>query len=142
MTELKRKALAEFFEVDIDEIEETLELYNVFEVESEAGEYKVLTEDEADAEVRDYIEDILWAFNPSFLAGETGIDEEVFKPLSNLCESANPAIKAIIDGTCGLDSFVEAAISADGRGHFLSHYDGVEEDIRVGEEYFLIYRIN
>jgi hypothetical protein len=44
----------------------------------------------------------------------------------------------MVKGTCGLDSFVESAISADGRGRFLASYDGAESE----ENGYYIYRIN
>ena len=56
---------------------------------------------------------------------------------SKKCEGANDAILALIKKTDGgLDGFVEDAISADGRGHFLSSYDGDENE----ENGFYIYR--
>lgn len=100
--------------------------------------YRVLTDDEANAAAREYIEDSLWAFNADFLAGQTGIDAVAFKPLADLCESANAAVLAMVKGTCGLDTFVAAAISADGRGHHLSSYDGEENE----QGKFYIYRTN
>ncbi len=92
------------------------------------SEYRVLTEDEAHQAVRDAIVDSLWAFRPEFLASETGIDEDVFKALADKCEGANNAVLSLIKGTCGLDDFVNDAVSADGRGHFLSPYDGEERE--------------
>jgi len=41
-----------------------------------------------------------------------------------------------------IDSFVDAAISADGRGHFMSSYDGNENEEEVNGTTFYIYRIN
>jgi hypothetical protein len=58
---------------------------------------------------------------------------------SKKCEGANDSILALIEKTDGgLDGFVEEAVSVDGRGHFLSGYDG--EECEVGE--FFAYRIN
>jgi hypothetical protein len=54
------------------------------------------------------------------------------------CEGCNDFFKAIIKGTCGLDKFVEDAIEADGRGHFLAYYDGEENE--QGDCF--IYRVN
>ncbi len=105
-------------------------------------EYLVLDDDEADAACRESIEEFLWAFNPSFLSGETGIDECVFKALAEKCDENNEPIRAIIKGSCGLDHFIESAISTDGRGHFLSCYNGEENEVSVdGTEYY-IYRVN
>lgn len=52
------------------------------------------------------------------------------------CEDANDTIRALIDNSCGLDDFVEAAISADGRGHFLNSYDSNEYEV----DGFFIYQ--
>ena len=62
------------------------------------NEYRVLTDEEADELAYDYIMETLWAFSSSFLAGETGIDEEVFIALANngKCEGNNDAIASLI----------------------------------------------
>ena len=105
-------------------------------------EYMVLTEHERYKKAKEYIQETLWAFIPSFLAEETGLPEEVFRALSEKCESGNDAILALVEKTCGLSTFVESAIKADGYGHFLASYDGKEGKVTVeGEDYF-IYRIN
>ena len=106
------------------------------------GEYMVLNEHERNEKAKEYIQETLWAFIPSFLAEETGLPEEIFRALSEKCESGNDAILALVEKTCGLDAFVKAAVEADGYGHFLASYDGKEGKVTVeGEDYF-IYRIN
>ena len=104
----------------------------------------VCTESEADELAYEYIMDSLWAFLPSFLAGETGIDIEVFEALvaNGKCESNNDAVASLINSTCGVAEFVDAAIGADGRGHFIAHYDHEEHEVRVGGKNFYIYRVN
>ena len=106
------------------------------------GEYMVLNEHERNEKAKEYIQETLWAFIPSFLAEETGLPEEIFRALSEKCESGNDAILALVEKTCGLDTFVQSAIKADGYGHFLASYVGKEGKVTVeGEDYF-IYRIN
>jgi hypothetical protein len=106
------------------------------------GEYMVLNEHERNEKAKEYIQETLWAYIPSFLAEETGLPEEVFRALSEKCESGNNAILALVEKTCGLDTFVESAIKADGYDHFFASYDGKEGKVTVeGEDYF-IYRIN
>jgi len=105
-------------------------------------EYMVLNERERNEKVKEYIQETLWAFFPSFLAAETGLPEEVFHALSEKCESGNDAILALIEKTCGLDAFVDSAVVADGYGHFLSSYDGEEGEVNVKGENYFIYRIN
>ena len=106
-------------------------------------DYLVLTDDEADEAVREEIEEMLWAFNSSFLAGETGVDEDVFLALFNngKCESNNDAIASLIKSTCGLQEFVDSAISADGRGHFLD-VNLEENEITFNGITYYIYRRN
>lgn len=123
-------------------------------VEIDGTEYRVLNDDEADAATKEYIEDSLWAFSASFLSGQTGIDQTVFEALTDKCEGANDAIRSIIDGSCGIDDFVEDAVRADGRGHMLSHYDGEEQEFAATRpsndsegrpetsDYHFLYRVN
>ncbi len=136
----KIEALAKFLELTPDEIGDLSEGYSDSHFEHGTREYLVLTDSEADKMASEQIGESLWAFNPSFLAGETGISQDVFEAIqkNDKCESNNPAIASIIASTCGLSSFVESATGADGRGHFLSSYDGEENE----EGEFFIYRTN
>jgi len=106
------------------------------------GEYMVLSEQERYEKTKEYIRETLWAFSPSFLSKETGLPEEVFSALSEKYENGNDAILALVEKTCGLDAFVEAAVEADGYGHFLASYDGEEGKVTVEGEDFFIYRMN
>lgn len=49
---------------------------------------------------------------------------------AELCEDANEIVKAMIGNNISL--FLENAIKADGRGHFLSRYDGEEIQLKGG----------
>ena len=90
-------------------------------------DYLVLTDEEADDAVREYIEDTVWAFNPSFLSAHTDyIKESVFELLQQECEGANDAIMSMITD---FDHFVDDAVACDGRGHFLAGYDGIENEV-------------
>jgi hypothetical protein len=167
-SDAKVKALADFKEVETDEI---TDLSYGFEVDSE--EYMVLTDSEADDATKEYIEESIWAFNTDFLLGqmtladvnkyygledsyydedteedvEIGDDEEVFymgmgmtleewiKEKQGEYESGNQELLRLIDD---IDEFVEEAIRWDGRGHFLSSYDGDENE----EGDYYIYRTN
>jgi hypothetical protein len=104
-------------------------------------DYLVLTDEEADEKAKEYILDSLWAFTPSFLASATGISSKVFEAIQNngQCESNNDAILSTVDDE---DALVEQAIQWDGRGHFLSHYDGNEDSETVNETEYFIYRQN
>jgi hypothetical protein len=111
-------------------------------IEGPCGNYLVLDDDEADVACRERIEDRLWSFSASFLAGETGIDQDVFEALQGKSEDANDAVRSIIVGSCGLGDFVESAISACGRGRFLSGYDDEEYEVSVGDVEYYVYRQN
>jgi len=123
---------------NLTEVEEIVE-------DEERDGYIVLTDEEADEMAANYIKDSLWAFNASFLASETGYPQEVFKGLQDQCEGANDAFYALIDSNksdTDIKGFIESAISADGRGHFMSSYDGNEHEQSINGGYFYIYRMN
>lgn len=133
--EFKMNALAYGLHIDIEEIIDLDEIT----VQAEGIEYLVLDEDEREEKVTEKISESLWAFNPSFLAGETGLDIVIFEALAEKYEDANEAVLSLIEKTCGLEEFVNAAVSADGYGHFLASYDGHELELR--DDYYA-YRID
>ena len=139
MTITKEAALAAYVECDADEVTESHAdaLGTVYEAPGQ--DWYVLTDDEADSAVVESIRESLWAFNASFLADETGLPQEVFEALQPRCEDANEAILRIVEQGDGLEAFASAAVSADGRGHFLAGYDFNEIELDGG---FFAYRIN
>lgn len=98
-----------------------------------------LTDKEADKMAREYILDSVWAFNSDFLASHSDSGVQVFNILREACEDANSAILCLIKDK---DYFVEDAISSDGRGHFMSSYDGEEHEISLDGDYWYCYRLN
>ena len=104
------------------------------------NDYLVYTDEEADEAVREYIEETVWAFSPSFLQAHiTGVDLETIRAVQDKwCEGANDILKAMIKD---FDAFVDDAVSSDGRAHFLSTYDGEEIQIQVDRTVYYIYRI-
>lgn len=122
-------------------------IYNEDLFECDGADYLIFeTYSEAENAASECIDELLWAFNSSFLADETGIDQEVFDAIqaNDRCESNNSAIRAIVEGTCGVDSLGESAISGDGIGHFLSSYDGdeIELNCKLTGATFYAYRTN
>ncbi len=119
--------------------------YDTYEIIG--NEYKVLTYEEAEEAAKENILNDLWAFNADFILRHTVFyensteaeDKEFVKAIQalqgSICESATPVIKALIKD---VNAFVEDAIDADGRGHFISWYDG--EEYEAGDYY--IYRTN
>ena len=121
----KIKALAEYLGKSAENLRDNGD--NYFQV-IDGLEYLVLTDGEADEKAQEYIEDSLWAFNADFILDACGLDsgsnviESLRKMQEKSCEGCNDFIRAIVDGTRGIDRFVEQAIEADGRGQFLSHF--------------------
>lgn len=125
-------------EMTYSEIKELCELTGLMPTELEYNDdWEVLTDDEADQKVAEYIRQSVWAFNPSFLASHSIADAEVFEAIqaNDKCEDNNGAILRLIED---FDEFVEDAIGADGRGHFLNTYDGNETEIGN----LFVYRLN
>ena len=106
----------------------------------DSGDWSLLTDSEADARAREYIEDSLWTFTPEFLAWVTDLRVEVFRAIeaNGRCESNNDALLSLVKSTCGIAILVASAIQCDGRGHFVNTYDG--EEYEVGSYY--LYRHN
>lgn len=100
-------------------------------------DYLVLTDDEADDMVHEYIDESAGMFTPSFLSRYSGIDEDVFVTLQEA--GKYDAIRSMIQD---FDAFVEEAVSTDGRGHFLATYDFNEHEVTVNDTTYYIYRVN
>ena len=133
----------DFEDVDIVEAwDEDSKQFSVF-----GREYFVMTDKEADEATAEYIKESLWAFNADFILshceqfGNTSVREfeeaakAVAKMQETLCESANPIVAALITD---IDDFIRDAVMNDGRGAFLSSWNGCEEE----ENGFYIYRNN
>jgi hypothetical protein len=147
--ETKKKALAEYLECSVDDLEQANFDANLFENGMES--YLVLTDAEADEYAHKYILDGIWAFNADFILSHSRIDldnasceeeavlESIKTVQEKLCESANPLLLALLEDE---EEFISDAIEADGRGHFLSHYDGTENEVSDADETFYIYRQN
>ena len=136
----KQLALAKHLKLSVDELDDIEFIED--ESGNEPGEftygqnsYLVLTDEEATERCKDYIKHTLWAFNPAFIQEYVSIDIKTLEKISELCESANPIIKNLLGEN--LDDFMESAIQCDGRGHFLSSYDGEEHE----EDEYFIYKL-
>ena len=143
----KAQALAKFLEISIEDLEIPEDTELPFVVLDTGANYAVLTEEQADAVAKEEILNSLWAFNADFVIShcknyndmdqcevESAI-ESLRHAQENCCENANGLVFALIDD---IDEFVEDAIDADGRGNFISRYDGVENE----QDGFYIYRVD
>ena len=68
----------------------------------------------------------------------TGLSEKAIKAIQESYEGANDDLMALLKLKNSLDDLIEDAILSDGRGHFISSYDGEEHEV---DNYF-IYRLN
>lgn len=104
-------------------------------------EYAIGTDLESDEACREAILESLWAFNADFLAPYTVLTAaEIEACRGDRCEDFNPAAIALVGDQ--LDDLVDDAIGLDGRGRFLSNYDGDETEISIADEQLFVYRIN
>ena len=70
---------------------------------------------------------------------ERRMDEVRYDPVGFLRDfGMEESIKDFIDE----DDFIEGVIESDGRGHTLSSYDGVENEVSFDDEWYYIYRTN
>jgi hypothetical protein len=123
----KIEALAKHLDCSIDEAVVSMD------------DYLVYTDDEADEAVYNYIKESVCFFRSDFISAHTEVDEEVIKKLQELHENSNEAIKSLIKD---FDHFVNDAVLCDGRAHFLSSYDGEENEINVNGNTYYVYRSN
>ena len=111
--------------------------YDDAENDYDSEHYLVYTDEEADEAVREHIEEMVWAFTPSFLRTHTGLTIDVIAKLQEMCEDANEPLTLMIKD---FDHFVDDAVSCDGRGHFLAQYDHEENKITFNGVDYYIYR--
>lgn len=112
------------------------------------GDYLVLTEEEAEKEIRECIENSLCYFSHDFLVYPVfGIKrhtenydnaKKAVIAICNMYEAANNFLYEVIDNRIGFDKFIKMAVKIDGRGHFIATYDDVEHYCNG----YYIYRID
>jgi hypothetical protein len=108
-------------------------------------DYLVLDDEDADKKAEEYIRESVWAFNADFLSWycPDGIEAEHITTLrGDSCEGCNDAMVALVEAGQGMKKFISEAISTDGRGHFMSSYDGEENEVTYNDTEYYIYRIN
>ena len=98
-------------------------------------EYLVLNDEEAQKRCEEDIKQSIWAFNSLFLSFHTDINEDIIKSVQEHCESSNDML---LNSIKDIEKFINEAIASDGRGHFISYYDGHEHE----ENDLFIYRLS
>ena len=142
----EEKALAAFLECEPNELElEDFEHYGLNLYSLGSKQYTIGTDSECDSAAYKSIVDSAWAFNADFIQQHADIPYEAIEMIQKFqekCEDANDTILALIKKGDGIDKFVSDAIGADGRGHFLSGYDGEEQEQECNGTTYYIYRVN
>lgn len=146
----KRARFAVAFEADCapSELDEESTRYGLSCFSLGSKEWLVGTDEEADAAMVEYCRDTAWAFKADFILSECELPYELEEAIQSFqeekCESANDAMVALIEKCCkgGMEEFAKSAASADGRGHFLSGYDGDENEHTVRWTTYYVYRVN
>ena len=104
--------------------------------------YIILTEEEANELAKENILDSLWAFKADFIIDHTALPRIATDMLKEYClKHSNDANETIRELILDEDKFVEDAMDADGRGHFMNSYDGEEHEVCVGSKILYVYRI-
>tara|TARA_R100000458_G_C8221367_1_gene205628 strand:- start:477 stop:923 length:447 start_codon:yes stop_codon:yes gene_type:complete len=138
------KTLAAMLGVDVEEVtKSSWDTYGLQTFEANGGEYAIGTDAECEEAAAEYIRETVWAFRGWFIADHSpeGLTAEDIDALrGERCEDANNALTALIEAGSGMADFIDAAINADGRGHFLASYDGEEIESDCGNVF--AYRIN
>lgn len=120
--------------------------FNVNEIQDiDLDDYMVLTDDDANEMLVEYVEQSIWAFNANFLASVLGCPVEAVQSIqeNDKCEGNNETFLAwFSESGVDLEEFVQEAASCDGRGHFLSSYDGNEYEVDHNGIDYYIYRTN
>lgn len=123
-----------------------MQCYNEFNHHSEVDldDFMFLTDSEADNTCYEKIRELIWAFNADYLAGWLDCPTEAVQAIhdNGKCEGNNEILLDWLEKHCEFWNFVYDAISLDGRGHFLSSYDGKEHEVEWNGETYYIYRIN
>lgn len=106
------------------------------------GDWLVVDNRDIDEFVRDLVSKRVWAYHSKALSECTGEPVEVFRLLQTLYEDSNNAILAIINHTCGLDTFIMTMIANLGRGMVVGQYDSTEYELKIGKNVYWVYRVN
>lgn len=141
------KALAKFLKVlpeELNRIGGVINSPTQFELGNGSRQYYIATDSEANDVLREKIRDEVWAFNSDFILSQCGLPLELAGCIKGFQEKegegANDALLALVEKCGDLDKFVRDAVALDGRGHFLSSYDGRESEIDFEGETYYIYK--
>lgn len=105
--------------------------------------FYVLTDEEADEVTEQNISETLWTFNDWFLAPYLDINKYIIRRVQKeTSEDCNTLFYKILDCEGKFKDFVDKAVSVDGRGTYITGYDGIEREISHKDKDFFIYRMD
>jgi hypothetical protein len=145
MVEQIEQVAAQVMGCDVDAVDcLTYDHYGLKIFKASGEEWAIGTDEECDEAIKQYMQDSVWTFRPEFIASHTkaGASNGMIKAITALqesCEDCNDDIKSLIED---MNDFISDAVSADGRGMFLSPYDSEEQEIKIDSEYYFAYRLN
>jgi hypothetical protein len=133
-------------EVDANYDDATQETYDYYglDVWSIAGaDYAVGTDEDCDTAAAAYISDSVWAFNADWLCNFLDLPDELAHAIASWqkreSESANEGLLKLVQRLSSVTDLCDVACREDGRGHFLSPYDG--DEIELADNCYA-YRVN
>lgn len=132
--------------ITVEQVEEALDYveydhYGLPVIEINGDEYAVGSPKEVKKATVEYCRDNIQHFTPEFLAQNSKFSTLLFKKLQECEVFDSDVYLELIDD---LESFADEAEMVDGRGHFLSPYDGEEIEVYDDEGIivYYLYRIN
>lgn len=140
---IDRKELKDTFNFNNDEIREIIECIideqEDFEI---SNNYRIIKESVIDDIMQEELsndEYILGCFNAWFLADVLEIDLDVIEEMQKA--EAFSAIGKLVLSLGKLEELQKQYVKYDGYGHHFNHWDGSDEEIRIGKEYYHIFRV-
>lgn len=143
-----RQALAAFLDVDESNVvmDEYVHYDNLSTFTVGEEEYAVGTEEQAAAAAEESFQKNIWALSNSYMARETGLDEELFAELD---ETAPEGTENLEEQTRLLDENAEGGsvgagrrfIAEEGRGQLLAGYDFQENEVSADGQTLFVYRL-
>ena len=117
-----------------EQLEETEDSTEIEELEGLIQELEETIEDVENDD--DYSE---WTEEAKDSYGESRLDDVRYDPVGFLRDYG---MEEQITNFINKDDFIEDVIISDGRGHTISSYDGMEDDVYYDNETYYIYRMN
>ncbi len=139
---MRRLVLARFFNCPVDQVEDS-QYEDEYVFRYDDSDYLVITEEEADKELREQIPHNLFQINPFFLKRHLKIDisTEVLQHfLYDMCENCRLIFWELI---ADKETFLQDITNTYGRGLFLAWYDRREVRVRTANDtFYYIYRVS